>query len=168
LEENGWLVGYGMANGVFGAGRSQASVRAILQADGNLVLQSAVSDMGPGTTTAMTKIAAENLMLPLNKISFKLGDSDLPPGPTQGGSTTTSTLGTAVYLACETLKKSLRTLAAENAPSFKNLEASTLVIKDGGVSSPTDKDLFISNTDLLSYLINHSWKSHRTRKVPVR
>lgn len=104
LQENGWLVGYGMANGVFGAGRSQASVRAILNADGNLVLQSAVSDMGPGTTTAMTKIAAENLVMPLNKISFKLGDSELPPGPTQGGSTTTSTLGTAVYLACETLK----------------------------------------------------------------
>lgn len=149
LQENGWLVGYGMANGVFGAGRSQASVRAILQANGNLVLQSAVSDMGPGTTTAMTKIASENLLLPLDKISFKLGDSELPPGPTQGGSTTTSTLGTAVYLACEALKKSLRTLAVENVPAFKNLDASTLVIKEGGVSAPTDKEIFISNADLL-------------------
>ncbi|MFM7510304.1 MAG: xanthine dehydrogenase family protein molybdopterin-binding subunit [Bacteroidota bacterium] len=149
LQENGWLVGYGMANGVFGAGRSQASVRAILQANGNLVLQSAVSDMGPGTTTAMTKIASENLLLPLDKISFKLGDSELPPGPTQGGSTTTSTLGTAVYLACEALKKSLRTLAVENVPAFKNLDASTLVIKEGGVRAPTDKEIFISNADLL-------------------
>ena len=149
LLENGWLVGYGMANGVFGAGRSQASVRAILQANGNLVLQSAVSDMGPGTTTAMTKIAAENLQLPLDKISFKLGDSELPPGPTQGGSTTTSTLGTAVFMACETLKKSLRTLAVEQVPAFKNIEASSLIIKDGGVSSPTDKELFISTTELL-------------------
>ncbi|MBM3159368.1 MAG: xanthine dehydrogenase family protein molybdopterin-binding subunit [Bacteroidetes bacterium] len=149
LQENGWLVGYGMANGVFGAGRSQASVRAILQANGNLVLQSAVSDMGPGTTTAMTKIASENLLLPLDKISFKLGDSELPPGPTQGGSTTTSTLGTAVYLACEALKKSLRTLAVENVPAFKNLDASTLVIKEGGVSASIDKEVFISNADLL-------------------
>jgi xanthine dehydrogenase YagR molybdenum-binding subunit len=149
LQENGWLVGYGMANGVFGAGRSQASVRAILNADGNLVLQSAVSDMGPGTTTAMTKIAAENLVMPLNKISFKLGDSELPPGPTQGGSTTTSTLGTAVYLACETLKKSLCALAVEYASAFKNMEASTLLVQNGGVSSTINKELFISNADLL-------------------
>ncbi len=132
-KEEGMLVGYGMANGVFGAGRGQASVRAILQDSGVLVLQSAVSDMGPGTTTAMTKIAAENLQWPLEKIKFSLGDSDLPPGPTQGGSTTTSTLGTAVHLVCEALKKSLQELAQEHLEEFKNTEIKSIEVKNGSV-----------------------------------
>lgn len=133
-KEEGMLVGYGMANGVFGAGRGQASARIILQANGTITLQSAVSDMGPGTTTAMTKIAAENLQWPLEKIKFTLGDSDLPPGPTQGGSTTTSTLGTAVYTVCEALKKSLQELAVAHLDEFKGADSKTIEIKNGGVT----------------------------------
>jgi xanthine dehydrogenase YagR molybdenum-binding subunit len=57
LKENGMLIGYGMAVGVFGAGKGSASVRAIMNKEGKLVLECAVSDMGPGTTTSMTKIA---------------------------------------------------------------------------------------------------------------
>src|SRR5690606_17898554 len=49
LKEDGMLVGYGMGGGVFGAGRGNAAVKAILKKDGTLTLQSAVSDMGPGT-----------------------------------------------------------------------------------------------------------------------
>ncbi|MBM3914681.1 MAG: xanthine dehydrogenase family protein molybdopterin-binding subunit [Sphingomonadales bacterium] len=132
-KEEGMLVGYGMANGVFGAGRGQASVRAILQDNGILVLQSAVSDMGPGTTTAMMKIAAENLQWPIEKIKFSLGDSDLPPGPTQGGSTTTSTLGTAVHLVCEALKSSLQALAQNHLDEFKNVDTKNIEIKNASV-----------------------------------
>jgi len=129
LKEDGMLVGYGMATGVFGAGKGAASVKATLQQDGYLLLQSAVSDMGTGTTTAMTKIAAENLGMPLSKIKFKLGDSDLPPGPTQGGSTTTSTLGSAVNLICNTLKQSLKELAIQHADNFKGSDAKDLEVK---------------------------------------
>lgn len=133
-KEEGMLVGYGMANGVFGAGRGQASVRAILLPNGTLTLQSAVSDMGPGTTTAMIKIAADNLQWSPDKIRFTLGDSDLPPGPTQGGSTTTSTLGTAVYLVCEALKKSLQGLALTHLEEFKGATASAIDTKNGIIS----------------------------------
>jgi xanthine dehydrogenase YagR molybdenum-binding subunit len=133
-KEEGMLVGYGMANGVFGAGRGQASVRAILLPNGTLTLQSAVSDMGPGTTTAMIKIAADNLQWSPDKIKFTLGDSDLPPGPTQGGSTTTSTLGTAVHLVCEALKKSLQELALAHLEGFKGATASAIDTKNGIIS----------------------------------
>lgn len=134
-KEEGMLVGYGMANGVFGASRGQASVRAILQENGTLILQSAVSDMGPGTTTAMIKIASENLQWPVDRIKFTLGDSDLPPGPTQGGSTTTSTLGTAVHLVCEALKKSLQELAQLHLEEFKNVEVKNIEIKNVSIVS---------------------------------
>ena len=121
LKENGWLIGYGMANGVFGAGKGSASVRALLNKEGKLTLECAVSDMGPGTTTSMTKIAATAMQMPIEKIKFKLGDSDLPPGPSQGGSGTTSTVGSAVDLACTTLKQNLKDLAIKYVPAFSNL-----------------------------------------------
>jgi len=145
-KEEGLLVGYGMANGVFGAGRGQASVRAVLQDNGTLILQSAVSDMGPGTTTAMIKIAAENLQWPMEKIKFTLGDSDLPPGPTQGGSTTTSTLGTAVHLVCEALKKSLQELAQTHFEEFKNIETKSIEVKNAAIVSGNNT---VSVTELM-------------------
>ena len=149
LKENGMLVGYGMGSGVFGAGRNAASARAILKEDGTLILQSAVSDMGPGTTTSMTKIAAENLQMPLHKIKFMLGDSDLPPGPGQGGSSTTSSLGTAVTLVCETLKQSLKELAVQKIDAFKNAATTDLDVKNETVFSPKDNTIKIPITELM-------------------
>ncbi|RYZ31668.1 MAG: xanthine dehydrogenase family protein molybdopterin-binding subunit, partial [Sphingobacteriales bacterium] len=100
LQEDGWLVGYGMGSGVFSAMRWVATVRGVLRDNGTLLLQSAVSDMGPGTATAMVQIASQAMDMPAEKITFELGSSALPPGPTQGGSATTSTLGSAVYDVC--------------------------------------------------------------------
>ncbi len=149
LKENGMLVGYGMGGGVFGAGRGNAAVKAILSQDGKLVLQSAVSDMGPGTATTMTKVAAETMQMPQQKITFMLGDTDFPPGPTQGGSTTTSTLGGGVSLVCEELKKHLKELAIAHADSFKNMKADDLDVKNEKVVAKADAAVTISLTELL-------------------
>ena len=111
VQEDGWLIGYGMGSGVFGAGRGRATVKAILQNDGSLLLQTAVTDIGVGTGTAMTQIAADVFTnIPVNKIKFELGDSSLPPSPTQGGSMITSTVGGAVHDACTALKEKFQQL----------------------------------------------------------
>ena len=55
MKEGDWLVGYGMATGVFGAGRNTAKALARIFADGTLIVQSAVSDSGPGTATSDRK-----------------------------------------------------------------------------------------------------------------
>ena len=149
LKENGWMIGYGMAVGVFGAGKGSASVRAVLSNDGKLLLECAVSDMGPGTTTAMTRIAAETMQMPIGKIKFKLGDSDLPPGPSQGGSGTTSTVGSAVDLACKTLQQKLVALAIEFAPGFNTYAADTLEVKNELVTLKTDAT---KNIDIVALL----------------
>jgi CO/xanthine dehydrogenase Mo-binding subunit len=85
IKENGWLIGYGMSVGVFGAGKGSASVRIVLSNDGKLLLECAVSDMGPGTTTSMTMIAAEamqidseNMLFSILKISYPLYCKTLP------------------------------------------------------------------------------------------
>ena len=149
LKENGWLIGYGMANGVFGAGKGSASVRALLNKEGKLTLECAVSDMGPGTTTSMTLIAATAMQMPIEKIKFKLGDSDLPPGPSQGGSGTTSTVGSAVDLACTTLKQNLKDLAIKYAPAFSAFKSEALEVKHEIIAVVADPSIKIAVVDLL-------------------
>lgn len=149
LKEKGMLVGYGIGGGIFGAGRGNATVKAILKPDGSLLLQSAVSDMGPGTATTMVKVAAESLQMPQDKIKFMLGDSELPPGPTQGGSGTTSTLGSAVFLICETLKQNLKELAIQNFAAFKELLPVDLDVKNGHINLLKDSNSNISIAELM-------------------
>jgi len=150
LKDNGMLVGYGMGGGVFGAGRGNAAVKAILKKDGSLLLQSAVSDMGPGTATAMVKIAAGKMQMPENRIRFMLGDTDFPPGPTQGGSTTTSTLGNGVSMVCDTLINTLKEMAIASTEGFKSHTAGDLDIINGELISRLEAPLKISLGSLVS------------------
>lgn len=121
IVEGQWQIGYGVSIGVFNAGRGRASVKGILKADGTLVLQSATSDIGPGTGTGMTLIASKLMGLPVDKITFELGDSSLPPAPSQGGSATLSTVGSAVNDVCVALKSTIAELAANsNMPANSN------------------------------------------------
>ncbi|WP_426670220.1 xanthine dehydrogenase family protein molybdopterin-binding subunit [Mucilaginibacter sp. McL0603] len=110
VTKDGWLVGYGMGAGMFGAYRSNATVTARMMADGTLFLQTAVTDIGPGTGTAMATIGSEVMGIPAGKVRVNLGDSSLPPSPTQGGSQITSTVGAAVYDACMELKDKFKQL----------------------------------------------------------
>jgi xanthine dehydrogenase YagR molybdenum-binding subunit len=110
VTKDGWLVGYGISGGTFGADREPATVHATMMADGTLILQTAVSDIGPGTATAMVAIAADTMGIPADKIRFDLGDSAFPPAPQQGGSTITSSVGSAVYMACNDLKEKFQQL----------------------------------------------------------
>ncbi len=154
MMEDGMLVGYGMSTGVFFALRWSAAARGRLREDGILVLQSAVSDMGPGTATAMVTIASENLGIPPENIIFELGSSALPPGPTQGGSATTSSLGSAVYEVCTDLKQKLIALALKQETVFHTatIHASKpedLVYENGRVMLAGDRSVGMDYKDLL-------------------
>jgi xanthine dehydrogenase YagR molybdenum-binding subunit len=149
ITENGMQVGYGMAVGVFGAGRGQASAKGILKSDGTLILQSAVSDMGPGTSTAMVTIGAELMGLQRSKVSFALGDTDFPSGPTQGGSGSTAAIGTAITVVCAALKDSLKELAIATVPALAALKPEALKYENGIISAADNTGAKISFTDLL-------------------
>ena len=108
--KDGWLVGYGLACGSYGAGRANCTVKARMSADGKLLLQSASSDMGPGTATVMVRIASEIIGIPVENIAFELGSSALPPAPGEYGSMTTSSVGSAVFDACTALNEKFNQL----------------------------------------------------------
>jgi xanthine dehydrogenase YagR molybdenum-binding subunit len=109
-EGNEWI-GWGMATGQWDALQMVARARAVLHADGRLIVESAASDIGTGTYTVMTQIAAAAMGLPMEHVSFRLGDSRLPVAPIEGGSSHVATVGSAVEGACEKLQKRLLKLA---------------------------------------------------------
>lgn len=109
-RDGDWLVGYGIGCGAFGAYRSSAQAKIKLMADGTVNIKSATSDIGPGTATSMVLIAADVLGIPAEKITFELGNSAFPMAPTQGGSATVSSVGSAVHDACLALKNKIHAL----------------------------------------------------------
>ncbi|WP_045689912.1 xanthine dehydrogenase family protein molybdopterin-binding subunit [Hymenobacter sp. AT01-02] len=106
-DENGMLVGWGMAGGVWDASMQKAAAKATLTADGKLLVTSAAGENGTGTYTIMTQIAAQTLGLPIEAVTFKLGDTDFPEAPVQGGSWTAASVGTAVKNVCEAVGEKL-------------------------------------------------------------
>jgi len=143
-----WWVGQGMGVGTWSAWRSGATARGKLDNKGNLLLQSATSDMGPGTSTAMVVIAHNVLGIAKEKIRFELGDSSLPDAPGQGGSVTTASVGSAVNDVCEAIKKQLVTIAAATN-EFKDVKAEELVFADGKLSLKNNSSIFLTYEELL-------------------
>ena len=85
----------------------------MLTPDGKLTVSSATSDIGTGTYTVMSMIAAEYSGVPLEDVTFKLGDSSMVYSPVEGGSWTVSSVGSAVKSVCEELKERLFKLAGK-------------------------------------------------------
>ncbi|MDM0010586.1 xanthine dehydrogenase family protein molybdopterin-binding subunit [Variovorax sp. J22G73] len=105
------LVGWGMATGTWDAMQMFARASAVLYADGRLLVSSAATDIGTGTYTVMGMIAAAAMGLPLEQVTFQLGDSTLPVAPIEGGSSHVTTVGSAVQGACEKLQRRLFRMA---------------------------------------------------------
>ncbi|AOC96356.1 Xanthine dehydrogenase molybdenum-binding subunit [Flavobacterium anhuiense] len=149
VKEGNWLVGYGMGTGTFGCYRSPTSVKAKFLANGDLVLQCSVNDMGPGTATMMTAIGAEVIGLPAENVIIEMGKSGLPKGPTQGGSATTSSVGSAVHDACNLLLNKIIELGSKS-PALKGIAITDLTFENGTVSSKKDKSKSVTLAALLS------------------
>ncbi|NGO47210.1 xanthine dehydrogenase family protein molybdopterin-binding subunit [Streptomyces ureilyticus] len=131
-REGDWLIGLGMAAGVYDPGRFPAEARARLDADGTAVVESATSDMGPGTYTAQTQVAADALGLTMRTVTFRLGDSLYPQTGPHGGSATMASVGTAVVDACDTVRQEAIKLAVEDRDSpLYGVDAGDVVVRGG-------------------------------------
>lgn len=132
MREGRELVGWGMATGTWDALQMFARARAVLDARGRLVVSSAASDIGTGTYTVMALIAADAQGLPLERVTFELGDSRLPVAPVEGGSAHVATVGSAVAGACEKLALELADIAYKmTGTPFARVRRKDLVFDSG-------------------------------------
>ncbi|KAA0993005.1 xanthine dehydrogenase family protein molybdopterin-binding subunit [Dyadobacter aurulentus] len=126
------LVGYGMATGIWEANQLPAKAEGILTADGKLKINSAVTDIGTGTLTVMTQIAADELGLPIEDVEFAYGDSKKPFAPIQGGSFTVSTVGSAIKAVGAAMRKKLFSIARKmKGNAFSDADLQDVVFEHG-------------------------------------
>lgn len=93
-------IGFAAHDWAGGAGWPPAEVRVELGKDGSARVVTGAQDIGTGTRTALCQIAAEELGLPLERVSITLGDTaEELYAPTSAGSATLATLGPAVRMA---------------------------------------------------------------------
>jgi xanthine dehydrogenase YagR molybdenum-binding subunit len=133
-RDGDWLIGQGMAMGIYHASRAKCSARARLLPDGSLLVQSATADVGPGTGTVMTQIAADTSGIAPENIRFELGDAAFPAAPGQFGSHTVASVGAAVHEVCVQLRQQLLTLAI-NAPgsAFAHAQPADFATESGAL-----------------------------------
>jgi xanthine dehydrogenase YagR molybdenum-binding subunit len=135
MREGDTLVGWGMAGGVWEAMQEPATARAVLAADGSLTVSAATADIGTGTCTIMTQVAAETLGLPIEAVTFRLGDSRLSRAPIEGGSWTAASVGSAVKAACEKLRERVAGLAGRLDPAATADRPLGEILKSAGVGT---------------------------------
>ena len=107
MREGSALVGWGLATATYPAHLMEAKASATLTPEGIVVVRSGTQDIGTGTYTVMTQVAADALGIPIDLVRFELGDTRLPKAPISGGSMTAASVGPAVQAACATLRKTL-------------------------------------------------------------
>ncbi len=102
-------------------------------------MEAGTQDLGTGTYTVMTQIAADAIGVPASTVTFRLGDTDFPETPVSGGSQTAASTGSAVHLAGQALREKLVWMALndDKSPLFGasaqdvSIEGGWLTLRDG-------------------------------------
>ncbi|KIG03441.1 xanthine dehydrogenase family protein molybdopterin-binding subunit [Caballeronia concitans] len=144
MREGNTLVGWGMATATYPANRSEASAVARILPDGTAMVASGTQDLGTGTYTIMTQVAADALGFPLDYVSFALGDSSLPKAPVSGGSQSAASVSPAVQAAAKQARDQLIAMAiADRGSPVAGLPREDVTVSNGwvvSVSTPDKRD----------------------------
>jgi xanthine dehydrogenase YagR molybdenum-binding subunit len=134
VREGRWLFGYGMAAAIRAHFQGPTTVRVRLEADGTAVVQTDMTDIGTGTYTILTQVAADGLGLPPDRVRIELGRSELPSSWGSGGSWGAANSSTAVHRACAALREKLLVAARGDARSpLHGLDPADAVFSHGNV-----------------------------------
>ncbi len=118
---DGRLIGWGMATAAYPAMMFPGTARIRLMSDGKDGVQAigaaATQDLGTGTWTIGQQITASQVGLPLEKVQFQLGDSNLPPSGVSGGSATAAGITRDLSRAAFLLRAELLKIAGADPDS---------------------------------------------------
>ena len=149
-RDGDWLVGMGCAKGTYPYHRMPGgAARITLTRDGRARVGIAAHEMGMGTSTAQTQIAAERLGLAMDAVDFDYGDTDLPGVVLAGGSQQTASIGAAVIAAHHQLVAELLKLAGNNSP-LSGLKPDEVGGMNGGLCALDDESRCESYTSILA------------------
>jgi xanthine dehydrogenase YagR molybdenum-binding subunit len=150
MRDGAELVGWGMATGVWDAMQMPLAVRIVLSANGHAEVSCATADIGTGTYTIMTQVAADRLGLPLDSVTVKLGDSTLPQSPVEGGSWMAASVSNGIATTADAIRNELLRLAKQmpNSP-LADAAPDEVALADGKLVSRRDASRAVSITDAM-------------------
>lgn len=142
-----WLVGMGCATGTYPYYRMPGgAARITLTRGGRATVAIAAHEMGMGTATASTQVAADRLGLAMDQVDFEYGDSTLPGEVLAGGSQQTASIGASVIAAHSALVQELLKLAGNDSP-LAGLTSLDVMSVDGGlcrIDAPEQRESYAS------------------------
>jgi xanthine dehydrogenase YagR molybdenum-binding subunit len=95
-----WFTGTGVASATYpGMAMPGNTARITYVAEGRYAVQIGAADVGTGTWTTLTQIAADALGCDVEGIDLQIGDTDLPSASVAGGSSGMTSWGSAVVAA---------------------------------------------------------------------
>jgi xanthine dehydrogenase YagR molybdenum-binding subunit len=145
MKDGRTLIGWGMASATYPTYRMKGSAKASLLPDGTVQVVSGTQDLGTGTYTVMTQIAADELGLPPQKVRFDLGDTQMPETPVSGGSWTAATVGSAVKRAAMGLRDKVISLAVGDAGSpLKGADPKQVRVENGELIAGSKRESFVA------------------------
>jgi xanthine dehydrogenase YagR molybdenum-binding subunit len=152
MRDSSELVGWGMATGIWEAMQMKTSTRIVLSANGHAEVSCATSDIGTGTYTIMTQLAADMLGLPLENVTAKLGDSTLPQSPVEGGSWMAASVAGAIGTTTDAVRKELLRLAKKMPESpLAGAKPDDVALADGKIVSKQDASRAVSFADAMRH-----------------
>jgi len=139
MADGRWLVGYGVATATYPARQQAASCLARILPDGKALVRAGSQEIGCGTYTIMAQVAADALGMPVERVRFELGDTDMPPTPASVGSATASSTGPAVNAAALAVRQKLVQMAiADSASPVHGAREDDVRTADGRLSLSSD------------------------------
>ncbi|MDQ0773542.1 CO/xanthine dehydrogenase Mo-binding subunit [Streptomyces aurantiacus] len=140
MRDGDTLIGLGMASAAHTAGgRPGAGARVVLSASGRALVQVATHDIGTGTYTVMSQVAADSLGLDLDDVDFELGDTDYPFAFLSAASATAPGVSAAVNRACTTARRSVIDIAVADTQSPLHGVPAGQITVEGGILYDTDR-----------------------------
>jgi xanthine dehydrogenase YagR molybdenum-binding subunit len=101
-----WVSGMGVASSTYpGMMMPGNEARITYAAEGRYSVQIGAADIGTGTWTTLTQIAADALGVDVGAIELQIGDTDLPPASVAGGSSGITSWGSAIVAAAKQFRQ---------------------------------------------------------------
>jgi CO/xanthine dehydrogenase Mo-binding subunit len=171
LDVSGWKkpkaknIGRGVAiyERPSGAGKSGAAIT--IGADGGVIVNLGVPDVGPGIHTVVQQIVSEVLNVSRERVSVRVADTDNSPYDSgTGGSKSTNSVGTAAYQAVTEVKEKILALAAERI----GCKPENITAQNGRYLAPGTKAMSLSDLMRLAVEQNHAPLTHLSIYEPAR
>jgi xanthine dehydrogenase YagR molybdenum-binding subunit len=150
MRDGRYLIGQGVAAAIYTHWRWPGKARVTVRADGSALVEAAAHDIGTGTYTIMTQVAADALGLEPDKVTVRLGDTRLPESHPAIGSSTAANATAAVRMAA----RAVREKALELALTGRNVPSNSVGAEDKTVANdslpPTATNLSFNYGELLA------------------